>query len=77
MLSDRIEGHLIGLVREAPTCQKQMIGVSPRQGTVVSRMDMVARPTYDSRYMVAVVCMYNDMIWVYLEVGYPRRCVRS
>jgi hypothetical protein len=31
-------------------------------------MDMVARPTSDSEYMVAVVCMYNDMIWVYVEV---------
>jgi hypothetical protein len=31
-------------------------------------MDMVARPTSDSRYMVAVVCMYNDMSWVYVEV---------
>jgi hypothetical protein len=31
-------------------------------------MDMVACPTSDSGYMVAVVCMYNDMIWVYVEV---------
>jgi hypothetical protein len=35
---------------------------------MVSRMDMVARPTSDSGYMVAVVCMYNDMSWVYVEV---------
>jgi hypothetical protein len=35
---------------------------------VVSRMNMVACLTYDSRYMVAVVCMYNDMTWVYVEV---------
>jgi hypothetical protein len=36
---------------------------------VVSRMDMVAPPTSDSGYMVAVVCMYNDMSWVYVEVS--------
>jgi hypothetical protein len=42
--------------------------VPPRRGIVVSRMDMVARPTSDSGYMVAVVCMYNDMSWVYVEV---------
>jgi hypothetical protein len=35
---------------------------------MVSRMDMVARPTSDSGYIVAVVCMYNDMTWVYVEV---------
>ena len=45
-----------------------MIGVPPKRGIVVSRMDMVARPTSDSGYMVVVVCMYNDMTWVYVEV---------
>jgi hypothetical protein len=25
-------------------------------------------PTSDSGYMVVVVCMYNDMAWVYMEV---------
>jgi hypothetical protein len=65
---DQIEGHSIGLVLEASTCQKQMIEVPPRRGSVVSRMDMVARPTSDLGYTVAVVCMYNDMTWVYVEV---------
>jgi hypothetical protein len=68
VLGDRIDGHLIGLVREVPTCQKQMIGVPPKRGIMVSRMDMVAYPTSDSGYMIAVVCMYNDMIWVCMEV---------
>jgi hypothetical protein len=45
-----------------------MIEVPPRRGIVVSRMDMVARPTSDSRYMVVVLCVYNDMTWVYVEV---------
>jgi hypothetical protein len=31
-------------------------------------MDTVTRPTFDSGYMLAVVCMYNDMSWVYVEV---------
>jgi hypothetical protein len=66
VLVDQIEGLSIGLVREAPTSQKQMIGVPLKRGIVVSRMDMVACPTSDSRYMV--VCMYNDMTWVYMEV---------
>jgi hypothetical protein len=65
---DRIEGHSIGLVWEAPTCQKQMIRVTPKRGIVVSRMDIVAYPTSHSGYMVVVVYMYNDMIWVYMEV---------
>jgi hypothetical protein len=67
VLVDQIEGLSIGLVQEVSTCQKQMIGVPPRQGIVVSRMDMVACPTSDSGYMV-VVCIYNDMAWAYMEV---------
>jgi hypothetical protein len=61
MLVDQIEGLSIDLVLEASTCQKQMIEVPPRRGIVLSRMDMVACPTSESGYMVAVVCMYNDM----------------
>jgi hypothetical protein len=68
VLVDQIEGLSIGVVLEASTCQKQMIEVPLRQGIVVSRMYMVALPTSDSGYMVAVVCMYNDMTWVYVEV---------
>jgi hypothetical protein len=68
VLANQIEGLSIGLVLEVSTCQKQMIEVPPRRVIVVSRMDMVARPTSDSGYMVAVVCMYNDMTWVYVEV---------
>jgi hypothetical protein len=68
VLANQIEGLSIGLVLEVSTCQKQMIEVPPRRGIVVSRMDMVARPTSDSGYMVVVVCMYNDMTWVYVEV---------
>jgi hypothetical protein len=68
MLVDQIEGLSIGLVREASTCQKQMISVPPKRGIVVSRMDMVACPASDSRYMVVAVCMYNDMAWVYMKV---------
>jgi hypothetical protein len=68
VLADHIEGLSIGLVLEVSTCQKQMIEVPSRRGIVVSRMDMVAHPTSDSGYMVAVVCMYNDMTWVYVEV---------
>jgi hypothetical protein len=45
-----------------------MIRVTPKRGIVVSRMDIVAYPTSHSGYMVVVVYMYNDMIWVYMEV---------
>jgi hypothetical protein len=38
------------------------------RGIVVSQMDMAVRPTSDSGYMVAVVCMYNGMTWVYVDV---------
>jgi hypothetical protein len=68
VLVDQIEGFSIGLILEVSTCQKQVIEVPLRRGIVVSRMDMVARPTSDSRYMVAVVCIYNDKTWVYVEV---------
>jgi hypothetical protein len=68
VLANQIEGLSISLVLEVSTCQKQMIEVPPRRGIVVSRMDMEVRPTSDSGYMVAVVCMYNDITWVYVEV---------
>jgi hypothetical protein len=64
----RIEGRSIGLVREVPTGQKQMIGVLPKQGIVVSQMDMVAYPTFDSGHMVVVVCTHNDMARMSMEV---------
>ena len=63
MPGDRIERCSIGLVLVTPTCQKQMFGVPPRQGTVASQMDMVACPTFDLGHMVEVsMCM--DMAWV-------------
>jgi hypothetical protein len=55
MPADWIEGRSIGLVREVPTSQKQMIGVLPKRGIVVSRMYMVAYPTFDSGHMVVLV----------------------
>jgi hypothetical protein len=58
---DQIEGLSIGLVLEASTCQRQMIGMPPKRSIVESRKDMVAYPTSDSEYMVVVVCMHNDM----------------
>jgi hypothetical protein len=45
---------------------------APKRDIVVSRMNMVAYPTSDLGYMV-VVCMYNDMIWVCMEVKVSMR----
>jgi hypothetical protein len=58
MPSDRIEQRSIGLVLEVPTCRIQKFGVPPKQGIVVSQMDMVACPTFDLGHMVEVnTCM--------------------
>jgi hypothetical protein len=67
VLVDHIEGLSISLVQEAPIYQKQMIGVPPRRGIVVSRMYMVVCTISDLGYM-AVVCMYIDMAQVNMGV---------
>jgi hypothetical protein len=68
MPGDRIEGHSVGLVVEAPTCRIQMFGVPSKRGTVASQMDMVACSTFDSGRM-KVVYMYIDTAQVDVGVG--------
>jgi hypothetical protein len=67
VLANLIEGLSIGLVLEVSTCQKQMIEV-PQAGYCGIPNGYGGTPTSDSGYMVVVVCMYNDMTWVYVEV---------
>jgi hypothetical protein len=57
---DQIQQRLIGLVLAVPTCRIQMFGVPPKQGTVASQMNMMARPTFDLERMVET-CMCMDM----------------
>jgi hypothetical protein len=64
---DRIKGHSIGLILEAPTCRIQMFGVLPKPGIMASEMDMVACSTFDSGHR-AVVCMYIDTTHVDMGV---------
>jgi hypothetical protein len=64
---DRIAVHSIGLALRVPTCQIQKFGVSLKQGTMASRMDMLACPTFDLGHKV-VVDMHIDMAKVGMKV---------
>jgi hypothetical protein len=68
MPGDRIEWHLLGLVLEVPTYQKQMFGLPPKRGIVASQMDMVTCSIFDSGHMAVVVCTHNDMAQVRMGV---------
>jgi hypothetical protein len=64
---DLIEVHSISLVLEVPTYQIHKFGVPPERGIVASCMDMVAYPTFDLGYKVALG-MHIDMAQVGMVV---------
>jgi hypothetical protein len=54
-----------------------MFGVPPKRGTMTSRMDMVACPTFDLGHRAVVVCTHIDMAQMRMgvEVSIQAHCV--